>query len=340
MIETVLGPIPADTLGATSMHEHLLADSTALHRPAREPLPPDARVTMKNLGFVRWNLLALKDNLLLDDPSLAVAELLVAGALGQRAVVDLTSWGLGPRYAELPAISRATGMHIAAGYGAYLGRTHPDWLGELDNAGLENHFRAALTERIPGCEFRAALLGIMGTNAPIDPAEERVLRAAARAAGPLGACVSVRLDPADRLGPKVLEILESEGLPPGQVIFGNVDEFMDLKYLADLAAAGATLEWCFGNEAYYHDRYKDATDAERLDVLCAVLIERPAWSVVLGCSVWTKSQLRAYGGMGYGHLMGRIVPALLSRGVPERWITELLVDRPAALLDRAIEERR
>jgi phosphotriesterase-related protein len=38
--------------------------------------------------------------------------------------------------------------------------------------------------------------------------------------------------------------------------------------------------------------------------------------------------------MGYGHLMGRIVPAMLRRGVPEQRITELLVDRPAALLDR------
>src|SRR5262245_867567 len=102
MIETVLGPITADALGQTSMHDHLLADSRALGFPPREPLPADPRVTIENLGFLRWNLLGLEDNLILDDAQLAVAELAPAVAAGQRGLVDLTVWGMTPQHARLP----------------------------------------------------------------------------------------------------------------------------------------------------------------------------------------------------------------------------------------------
>ena len=56
---------------------------------------------MENLGFVRWNLLALEDNLVLDDADLA-ARSCAGGGLGQRALVDLTSWGLGRVPARCP----------------------------------------------------------------------------------------------------------------------------------------------------------------------------------------------------------------------------------------------
>lgn len=335
MIETVLGPVEAAALGPTSMHEHLLADARVLHRPPREPLPEDRRVTVENLGFLRWNLLALEDNLVLDDPGAAVAELAPARALGQSCVVDLTTFGLGPRYAELPALARKSGLHIAAGYGAYLARSHPDWLRALNEAALEELFHGALTDRIPGTDYRAALLGVIGTGSPVEPAERRVLRAAGRAAARCGAAVAVRLDPGARLGFEVLELLTAVGLPAERVVLCNVDEYIDGSYLRELAAAGATLEWCFGNEAYYRDGYKDATDAERLDAVQEFLDAGLTDHMVLGCSVWTKTQLRRWGGMGYDHLLRRIVPALRGRGVDEQLLDTLLVHGPRRLLDRS-----
>jgi phosphotriesterase-related protein len=335
MIQTVLGPIDAAGLGVTSMHDHLLADARILHAPAREGAPESDRVGIENLGFLHWNLLALEDNLVLDDADLAVAELGRAAGLGQRAVVDLTSWGLGARPAALPDIARRSGMQVIAGCGVYLDRPHPAWIAEADDDALAERFVTALEDEIdPGSGVRAGLLGIIGTSEPITPSEERVLRAVGAAAGRTGAAVTIRLDPAARRGPWVLELLAGAGCPPGQVIFGNVDEFIDVGYLGELARAGATLEWCFGNEAYYRDGYKDPTDAERLDGIVAVLHEGLSDCCVLGCSVWTKTQLRAFGGMGYDHLLRRIVPALRARGVPEDQLDAMLVANPARLLDR------
>jgi phosphotriesterase-related protein len=119
------------------------------------------------------------------------------------------------------------------------------------------------------------------------------------------------------------------------VVFGNADEFLDLAYLGSLADAGATLEVCFGNEAYYRNGYKDPTDAERLAALEALLGAGHGGRIVLGCSVWTKSQLGAFGGMGYAHLLRRIVPELARRGVGEDELARMLVANPARLLDRA-----
>lgn len=132
----------------------------------------------------------------------------------------------------------------------------------------------------------------------------------------------------------MLDQLAAVGCPPGQVIFGNVDEFMEPAYLRLLAAAGATLEVCFGNEAYYRDGYGDPPDGARLDGIEELLGEGLAAQLVLGNSVWTKSQLRAYGGMGYEHLLRRIVPALRKRGVGDAELDLMLVDNPRRLLDR------
>mgnify|MGYP000952892197 CR=1 FL=1 len=88
-------------------------------------------------------------------------------------------------------------------------------------------------------------------------------------------------------------------------------------------------------EAYYRDGYKDPTDAERLEALVELLgaDEEVAARSVLGNSVWTKSQLRRYGGMGYDHMLRRIVPELMRRGVGEPLIERMLVENPIRLLD-------
>jgi phosphotriesterase-related protein len=331
VIETVLGAIPPEQLGVTSMNEHLLSDSSTLLRPAREPLPADARVTMANLGFLRWNYLALRDNLVLDDPDLAAHELVHAAEVGLHTVVETTSWGMGPRHTELPAIARAAGLNVVAAYGSYLGRSLPDWLRALTEEQLETHLHAALTVAVPGTDYRAAILGLIGTSEVLDTMELRALAASARAAARSGASISIRLDPAARLGHRVLDIVTDAGLAADRVVFCNVDEFLDPGYLGELAARGATLEFDFGNEAYYHDAYKDPTDAERIAFLLPMLDDTRT-SVVFGNSVWSKGQLRRFGGMGYGHLLGRIVPVLRRAGVSETRLHDILVERPRRLL--------
>jgi phosphotriesterase-related protein len=51
--------------------------------------------------------------------------------------------------------------------------------------------------------------------------------------------------------------------------------------------------------------------------------------------VYTKSMLRRYGGMGYEHLLKRIVPFLERRyGVGRDTLDRILIENPRRLLER------
>ena len=50
--------------------------------------------------------------------------------------------------------------------------------------------------------------------------------------------------------------------------------------------------------------------------------------------MWTKGQLARHGGMGYGHVVRRVVPVLERAGVPASRLERMLVTEPAELLDR------
>ncbi|WP_432841749.1 hypothetical protein [Dactylosporangium sp. CA-092794] len=333
MIETVLGPVEAAGLGRVNMHQHLLSDAGRLSRPGHEPAPADDRVATGNLGFLRWNALALADNLRLDDPGLAADELRrAAGGVG--LVVEDTSVGLGPDHPALPAISRAAGVHVAAAYGLYVTPTLPPWALELDEDGVYRLLLGALRDRIPGTGYRAALLGIMGTTGDVPPVERARLRAAAAAAARAGASVSVRLDPAARAGTEVVAEMVAAGLPAERILFTNADEYLDAPYWHDLLDAGATLELCFGTELQHVGRMRNPSDGQRLDFFEAFLAARPAGRWVLGGSVWMKAQLRHYGGEGYDHLTTRVLPELLRRGVDPDRLEAMVSTEPLRLLDR------
>lgn len=312
MIETVLGPIAPGALGATSMHEHVISDARAL---------------------------GLGDDVVLDDPVLAAEELRRVATAGQRAVVDPTAWGFGGPAAGLPAISRASGVQIVAGVGAYLERTRPPWLAALDVDALADRFVAALDHGLPGCGFRAGIVGVVAPGHPVSAGDERVLRAAGAAATSTGAAVIVRVDPRHRDGLALLEILAREGLAADRVVLSNVDGYVpDLVPLRELAATGATLKWCFGYEAPPRPGLTSATDAQRVEALCGLLAEGFDRQV-LACGVWTRAALHACGGFGYDHLAARIVPALRERGLSSGQVDDLLVAQPRRLLTRSRSTR-
>lgn len=338
MIETVTGAIPADMLGVTCMHDHLRADASRLRRDGAAPAPLADRVSIETLGYLRWNMLASADNLRLDDDALAAAELAVAGAMGQSAVVECSSIGLGPAHASLPAIACDAGVEVVCAYGFYVPHTVPAWVDELDEGAVEDHLFDALTVAVPGTGYRAGLLGIMGTTATFDARERAILRAAARAGSRAGSSVSVRLDPDARNGLDVVAQLIDQGLPGDRIVLTNADEYMDAVYWSDLADSGAVLEMCFGTEASHTGRVDNPSDRERLAFFEEFCGRRPSARHVLGLSTWTKAQLRAYGGYGYGYLLARIAPELSHRGIGAERLDAMLVHEPRRLLDRPIIE--
>ncbi len=354
MIETVLGPIEAERLGPTSMHEHLLSDASGLGIP-EGPDSPVEDVVLDDEGLAVEELRRAKGAWEDGDEWRASSPDSIGTESGDEArpplVVDPSAWGFGGPAPELAEISRASGVAIVAGVGAYLPQTRPGWLAEMDEDALAAKFLEALTDHLPGCEFRAGIVGMLAPALPLPlprrlssygrqasggdaDGERRLLRAGARAAAETGSAAVVRLDPRRRDGLKVLEVIAKAGLAPERVVFSNVDGYArDLEPLRELAAAGATLKWCFGYQAPPRPGLATATDAERADALAALLAEGHRRQV-LACGVWTKSALHRHGGWGYDHLPRTVLPLLRARGLSDADLNELLVTEPRRLLDR------
>lgn len=128
----------------------------------------------------------------------------------------------------------------------------------------------------------------------------------------------------------------AEGMSADRVIFSHMDEHLDRDYHLAVAESGAVLEYdTFGSEFYFGGLFKDPTDEERMEYVRMLVGLGYEDQLVLSSDVWVKSAMRAYGGMGYDHVLKRIVPELMgSYGIEAGTIDAMLVRTPRRLLDR------
>ncbi|MGV1046990.1 MAG: phosphotriesterase family protein [Solirubrobacterales bacterium] len=334
-IQTVLGPIEPDQLGPTSMHEHLLIDATVWHRPAAEE-PPEDRVSLRTRGYLQWNPLALADNLVIEDEEQVTEELRAVRAAGGSGIVDLTVIGLGRRVDRLPAISRAANLHVMVGCGFYLHDSHPTWVEAAGVDELASFLIGELNDGIEDSGIRPALIGEIGTSAPITDREKKVLRAAGRAGAETGAAVNVHLDREQAGALEAIAILVEEGMPADRIVCSHLDERLDWGYHQAVAETGAIVEYdTFGQEFYFGPTDKNPSDVERLEFVARMIEAGRRDQLVLGCDIWVKVATARYGGMGYEHLMKRIVPALSAElGLSAEEVDAIMVGTPRRLLER------
>jgi phosphotriesterase-related protein len=337
-IHTVLGPIDASELGPTSMHEHLLSDLRVWSKPSAEQPPPDAdRVHPGNLGYVRWNALAIPGNLVLDDVEVAIRELRDVHAAGGATIVELTLEGMGRRIEELPQVSRESGVTICVGCGWYVEETHPDWVSRASVDELAARLVDDLRDGIDGTGILPALIGEIGTNHPPRDSERRLLAAAGRAGAETGAAVNVHLSWRGADGLEVVDALVAEEMPTDRIILSHMDERLDREYHEAVAQTGAILEYdTFGSDFLYGSlAVRNPSDAERIEMATWLLSEGYDDQLVIGCDTWAQANLKHNGGFGYEHLFKRIVPALREiAGAGDETIRKVMVDTPRRLLDR------
>lgn len=336
-IHTVLGPLAAEELGPTSMHEHVLSDLGLWAKEPTEQPPPGVPLGPELMGYLRWNALSLPENLVLHDIDVAVRELTDAKAAGASAMLELTLHGMGRRLEELPEISRRSGVHLCVGAGWYVDQTHPDAVRTADVDALAEGLVRELTDGIGETGIRPALLGEIGTSHPITDSEWRSLRASARAGVETGAAVYVHLSFRGRPGLEVLDVLVEEGMHPSRVIIGHLDEAWDPDYHAEVARRGAVLAYdTFGSDFYYGSpAMRNPTDAERLEMVAWLIEQGFADQLIVGADIWTQANLKHNGGNGYDHLFRRVLPGIARlTGGDADLVETISVRNPRRLLDR------
>jgi phosphotriesterase-related protein len=354
-IEGVLGPIPGAALGITLTHEHCLIDLRTYWNPpteiARRTLA-ETKVNVETIGFSRRNPFLSADNLVLDDLAAATEELSEFSVLGGTTVVDLTPPDLGRDPRALQRLARLTGLNIICGCGHYISISHPASLAQEGPDDIADRLVAELTVGIADTGVRAGVIGEIGTSNPMDAAEEKVLRSAARAHRATGAPIAVHLSPPPRdsywLGHEVLDILESEHVEPGRVLLCHLDNALEpgdafaraTDYHEELGRRGCFIGYdgC-GKEHYFpsgsaasYPSFWCPHDRERARA-ASLLIERGLGQrLLISHDVCFKIELVRHGGFGYGHILRTFVTNLRDYGVDAAQIDTLLIENPRRFL--------
>jgi phosphotriesterase-related protein len=339
---TVTGPVAASELGLTLAHEHLFIDLRNQFTPFEDEekrLISEQPVQMANLGRLRRSPYAVRDNLVLDDLELAVAEAREFQKLGGRTIVDCTSIGIRREPLKLRELAKRTGLHIIAGCGYYTHDTHPPEMDDWPAEQIAEEMVRDLTEGMEGTDVKAGIIGEIGTSDPIHPNEKKNLIASALAWRSTPVAVFVHTYPWGKAGLEAAEILIERGVDPAKIVICHIDVEFDVEYIKALLRKGVFVEFDnFGKEFYIDPADRGfaggvfARDIERVRVLKELTAAGYRRQILVTNDICLKSMLRHYGGWGYDHILRNIMPMMRDEGLSPDDIEVFLRDNPQRLL--------
>lgn len=296
-VQTVLGEIDAGELGVTLMHEHVWID--------RYPVTGDY-------------------NLRLTDAPLVVQELAALREAGGATLCDVTPPGIGRDPLMLQRIARETGLNIVMGAGWYLQQFHPSEVAESSVSRLADSLVGEIEHGVGESGVKPGIIGEIASSLTMSPAEERALRAAARAQRRTGLPLTTHAF-GSRVSLHQLEVLEEERADPSKCIIGHLDSVHDPELHERIARTGAWVQF---------DLLRCQNDWEtglRAELIVEAFRRGFEHRLLLSQDVCMKSHMRAYGGTGYAAIFERLVPELARRGLGEDALRLLLVDNPSTV---------
>ncbi|CAM5680457.1 phosphotriesterase family protein [Streptomyces griseorubiginosus] len=290
-VRTVEGDVPGGLLGVCDAHDHLFFGSPRL--PGQE----------------------------LRSRSAALAELAAFAAQGGGTVVQWTPYGLGRRAADLPALSRESGVRIVAATGLHQAVHYDDATLAGLRGRLAEVFVAELTEGIGTSGVRAGLIKVAGGFHALDAHARWTMTAAAEAHHATGAPIAVHLE----LGTGALDVLDllcgELGAPPHRVVLGHLNRSPDLTVHREAAASGCYL--AFDGPSRTHH----ATDWRMPDAVRALAEAGHGDRLLLGGDTTTAAARSVNGGPGMPYLLRRVRPRLAVE-LGEEAVRRILTDNP------------
>jgi phosphotriesterase-related protein len=287
-VRTVLGDVLPEQLGVCDAHDHLFFGSPRL--PGQE---------LRSVPAARAELAAFR-------------------ALGGGSVVQWTPYGLGRRAADLPPLSRESGVHVVAATGLHQAAHYDEKVLDELRGRLAEVFVAELTEGIGPSGVRAGLIKVAGGFHALDAHARWTMRAAAEAHHATGAPIAVHLE----LGTGALDVLDllcgELGVAPGRVILGHLNRSPDAEVHRQAAESGCFLAFDGPSRANH------ATDWRMPDALRALADAGHGDRLLLGGDTTPAAARSVDGGPGMPYLLRRVRPRLalaLGEELVERVLT-------------------
>jgi phosphotriesterase-related protein len=338
---TVTGPIETNQMGVTLVHEHLFIDLqnqfTEFTDPEKKRISQE-KVNINNLGRLRLNPYAVKDNLVLDNMDHAAWEMIAFKKAGGHTVVDCTSIGINREPQKLRELAKVSGINIVAGSGYYTQDTHPKEMPGWGAEVIADQIVRDFVDGIEGTDVKAGIIGEIGTSKEILPDEAKNLLAAALAFKRVGAPVQVHTYPWSQAGLEALDLLIENGVAPEKIVLCHLDIEPDMAYMKAALDKGVYVEFDnFGKEFVIDPSDRGFAggifirDLERIQIIKKLVDDGYERQILVTNDICLKSMLCCYGGWGYSHILKNIVPLMHSEGIKQDLIDVFLQNNPRDL---------
>jgi phosphotriesterase-related protein len=224
LVETVTGPIEAEALGTTLIHEHLRVRDEAVHEQwpnagTAEEEPPHAVAPGGDL-------------------EVAIREARAAMELGVKTICDPSAMFLGRDVNFMRLVSEETGLQVVPCTGIYTHEYLPQFFLNRDADQIADLFVSDIEEGIQGTEIKAAFIKVAADEPGVTENIEKIHRAAARASLRTGAPIMAHSRPASNTGPRQIEIFEEEGVELSKLQIAHTGDSDDLGYIEGLLERG------------------------------------------------------------------------------------------------------
>ena len=240
-IQTVQGPVEAEELGTTLIHEHVRFrdEAVAEQWPARYDREAELAAALDHVN--------------------------AAAAHGVEAIVDPTAMFGGRDVEFMRRVAQESGVKIVACTGIYTYDYLPPYFANRSEDQMAEHFVEDIEKGVQGTDIRAGFLKCAADEPGVTPSIEKVHRAVARASVQTGAPIMAHSRPASNTGPRQLEIFAEEGVDSEKVQIAHTGDTDDLGYIEGILDSGAYIGLDrYGLDMFLSLEKRNTTTAELL----------------------------------------------------------------------------
>ena len=306
-VQTIAGPVDAEQLGRTLVHEHLCVRA----EPVVAQFPH------------------------LYDPERAYQQAVEAARSvmdqGVRTIADPAVMDLGRDVRFSTRVAEETGLQVVMSTGVY-GQHYtflPHHFQMHDVDYLADALAHDIEQGIQGTSVKAGFLKCAVDEPGVNDDVEKVLRAVARAHRRTGAPIMAHSHPATRRGLEIMDVFDDEGVDPPRVQIAHTGDTDDLDYIEELLGRGPYIGMDrYGLDMILPTERRNATVVELVrrgyadrmmlsQDACAVFDWYPAEMVEEMAPNWNMT-----------FIFEAVIPSLRDAGVTEDQVDAMLEEAP------------
>ncbi len=309
MINSVTGPISADELGFTLMHEHVMVSASGLYDSYPDLLGPNPEER-------------------------AIQYLIEAKKGGVDTLVDATTFDLGRKAPLLAEVSKKSGVNIINVTGWWL--DVPRFMVGVSADQMAKEFIRDVEEGFRGTDIKAGLLKCAADVEGVTPPLEVMARAVARAHHETGLPIMVHSYPTGQVSRQQLAILKEEGVDLTRVKIDHSNDTTDTEYL----------KWVLDQGCYLGmDRYPGRLVSPHMRTVTLKALIDDGYTERLcpshDCICLSVLKQREDGSMPdhpfsiphqFLYMKQEVIPELQEMGVSDATIDTLFIDNPRRFL--------